>query len=167
MRWQPETSRCAECGFSWATPARDAIDVARNALVRIDAAVEGGRPRPELAPVSPGGWSPGEYVWHLVDVVRMGTERLWTVQLDPGVGLVCWDENELARVRQYGQLSMAVGLRALRAATEAWIDELPPVDLSAIIRHDAQRTMTADDIVRRTAHEIQHHALDIERLIRR
>jgi hypothetical protein len=69
--------------------------------------------------------STNEYLWHLVDVVRMGTERLWTVHLDPDVGLVCWDENELARVRQYSRLSEATGLRALREAANRWTSEMP------------------------------------------
>jgi hypothetical protein len=104
-------------------------------------------------------------VWHLVDVVRLGTERLWTVQLDPGVGLVCWDENELARVRQYSRLSETVGLNALRVATERWTSEVPAVTMTTVIRHDEHRSMTAEDVVRRTAHEVHHHTLDIARIV--
>src|SRR5262245_18025053 len=96
----------------------------------------------------------------------MGTEGLWTMRLDPGVGLVCWDENELARVRQYSMLSEVVGLTALREATDSWISVVPTVTLSDLIRHDERRSMTAEDVIRRTAHEIRHHALDIERLCR-
>ncbi len=34
---------------------------------------------PSLA-VQPGLWSASRYVWHTVDVLRFGTERLWTTQ---------------------------------------------------------------------------------------
>jgi len=164
VRWQPETPECAECGFDWTIPATGAVGVASEALTRIESLLDdaGG----SRAAAAPGGWSPSEYVWHLVDVVRMGTERLWTMRLDPGVGLVCWDENELARVRQYSMLSEVVGLTALREATDSWISVVPTVTLSDLIRHDERRSMTAEDVIRRTAHEIRHHALDIERLCR-
>jgi DinB superfamily len=143
-------------------PGRAAIDVATSALDRISAAFAAEGPGPVTIPDS---WSPREYVWHLVDVVRLGTERLWTVRIDPSVGLVCWDENELARIRQYRQLSLTVGLKALREATETWTNEFPHVDVQAVIHHDPRRTMTAEDIVRRTAHELHHHSLDIDRLL--
>ena len=41
------------------------------------------------------------YVWHLVDVLRIGTERLLTLTYDPGRGIACWDENALAEARRY------------------------------------------------------------------
>ena len=164
MRWQPETPECAECGFDWTIPAADAIGVVSEARTRIESLLDdAGR---SWAAAAPGGWSSSEYVWHLVDVVRLGTERLWTIRLDPGVGLVCWDENELARVRQYSLLSAAVGLTALREATDGWISVVPTVTPSDLILHDEHRSMTAEDVIRRTAHEVHHHAFDIERLSR-
>ncbi len=60
------------------------------------------------------------YVWHLVDVMRIGTERLLTLTYDPGRGITCWDENALAEVRRYQQLSPVVGLIVLRSAAQAW-----------------------------------------------
>ncbi len=45
-------------------------------------------------------WSQSAYVWHLVDVMSIGTERLWTLVHDPDAGLRCWDEKALAEVRQ-------------------------------------------------------------------
>jgi hypothetical protein len=162
MRWQPATPRCDECQFKWTITASDALAVVDGGLVQIESLLRG----PHGSPAdTPGRWSTIDYLWHLVDVVRMGTERLWTVQLDPGVGLVCWDENELARVRQYSRLSETVGLRALREATETWTSEVPAVTMTAVIRHDEHRSMTAEDVVRRTAHEVHHHALDIARIV--
>jgi hypothetical protein len=35
-------------------------------------------------------------VWHLVDVLRIGTEPLFALTYDPGRGITCWDENALA-----------------------------------------------------------------------
>jgi hypothetical protein len=80
MRWQPESDRCVECGFDW----RCDIEVAIQQVERLDAALpqivdfERWTSRPGA-----GVWSPSEYVWHLVDVLRIGAERLWLVSTDP------------------------------------------------------------------------------------
>jgi hypothetical protein len=31
------------------------------------------------------------YLWHLVDVLRIGNERLLTLTRDPRRGITCWD----------------------------------------------------------------------------
>src|SRR5579875_4090141 len=67
-------------------------------------------------------WSAAMYVWHLVDVVRIGTERLLTLRLDPAAGIPCWDENALAEARRYDRLSPPVGLVALDAACRSWLE---------------------------------------------
>jgi hypothetical protein len=53
----------------------------------------------------PGLWSASRYLWHTVDVLRFGTERLWTIGADPAVGVPAWDENVNAEVRSYDDLS--------------------------------------------------------------
>ena len=70
--------------------------------------------------VEPGLWSASRYVWHTVDVLRFGTERLWTISADPSFGVPSWDENVVAEVRSYDALSPVVGLIALIAAARAW-----------------------------------------------
>src|SRR5260370_974252 len=64
-------------------------------------------------------WSASMYVWHLVDVLRIGTERLLTLTHDADRGITCWDENPLAEARRYQQLSPAVGLIVLQLAAQA------------------------------------------------
>ena len=70
--------------------------------------------------VEPGLWSASRYVWHTVDVLRFGTERIWTISADPDFGVPEWDENVVALVRSYDALSPVVGLIALIAAADAW-----------------------------------------------
>ncbi len=71
-------------------------------------------------PPPDGVWSPTEYLWHMVDVLRIGAERLWTLEVDPDTGLPGWDENDLARVRRYADLSASVGMIAYERAVETW-----------------------------------------------
>jgi hypothetical protein len=118
MRWQPDSAVCAECGFDWQLARQDAIDL----VVQVpDAATAAIVRAHDPAQRTGDRWSASMYLWHLVDVLRIGTERLLTLTHDPGRGITCWDENALAEARRYERLSPAVGLMALRSAAEAWV----------------------------------------------
>jgi hypothetical protein len=103
------------------------------------------------------------YLWHLVDVLRIGTERLLTLTHDPERGVACWDENALAKARRYEQLSPAVGLIVLRSAAREWSDAAQAAPVSAEVHHPQFGTLGAVEIIRRNAHEIHHHLMDINR----
>jgi hypothetical protein len=70
----------------------------------------------------------------MVDVLRYGTERLWTLELDPGAGVLAWDENLVATVRDGSPLSALVGLQALSAAVGEGVRavENAPGDVTAV-----------------------------------
>lgn len=112
---------------------------------------------------SDGIWSPREYLWHVVDVLRYGTERFWTFALDPHAGLMPWDERVALSVREGSPMSVSVGLRALERAAEEWLRACAeaPSDVSA--DHPELGPMDREAVVRRNAHEVVHHAMDIER----
>lgn len=101
------------------------------------------------------------YVWHLVDVLRIGAERLLTIQLDPARGVPCWDENLLAQARRYRQLSPVVGLSSLNTAAQGWL-RVAAQTPQATVEHPQLGTLTTLDVIRRNAHEICHHLWDIE-----
>jgi len=108
-------------------------------------------------------WSASMYVWHLVDVLRIGTERLLTLAHDPGRGIVCWDENALAHDRRYQQLSPVVGVMVLRLAAREWVKAARAAPAAAQVRHPEFGTLGALEIIRRNAHEVHHHLMDINR----
>jgi DinB family protein len=164
MRWKPEDDHCAECDFSWTIMPEDAIALvdgspARISSTLVDADRVTERPRP-------GVWSPGEYLWHLVDVLRIGRERLLTISIDPAAGVPCWDENALAEVRHYDALSPPVGLIVYEGAVTEWVAVARTVPVGASVEHPVFGTLTAGDITRRNAHEVQHHELDMRRGLR-
>jgi hypothetical protein len=144
-------------------PIGEAIEMVRRSPARYGAALESCDVR---APVQPGAWSPSEYLWHMVDVLRIGAERLWTLQLDPGNGVPCWDENELAAARRYAALSPAVGLRAYARAVEAWCESAESTPAEAETTHPELGTIGAQELIRRSAHECHHHLFDIEKAAR-
>ena len=161
--WDRPEGVCPECSFDWDVSAYEVLvgQCVRNVAVfgavmsRIDPA----------AAVDPGLWSASRYVWHTVDVLRFGTERLWTVSVDPSFGVPVWDENLVADVRSYDSLSPVVGLVALIVAAEAWRTaalEAPP-DVST--PHPEAGAICAFDVVQRNAHEVCHHLWDVQRAL--
>ncbi len=115
--------------------------------------------------VEPGLWSASRYVWHTVDVLRFGTERLWTISADPSFGVPMWDENEIAEVRSYDDLSPVVGLIALITAADAWRTAALEAPHDVTTPHPEFGTIGAFDVVRRNAHEVCHHLWDVRRAL--
>lgn len=103
------------------------------------------------------------YLWHLVDVLRIGNERLVTLSLDPEAGIVCWDENELAACRKYDALSPVVRLEILGGAVRDWSEAAAKVREHAVVVHPEFGNLGALEIIRRNAHEVHHHTRDIRR----
>jgi hypothetical protein len=152
---------CPECSFDWdVTDYEDlvgqcvqAVAVFGEVLSRIDPSAE----------VQPGLWSASRYVWHTVDVLRMGTERFWTLSADPTFGVPLFDENLMAESRSYDALSPMVGLIALIAAARSWRTAALEAPHDVVTPHPEAGTICAFDIVQRNAHEVCHHLWDIER----
>jgi hypothetical protein len=159
VRWQPDDPQCEECGFEWRCDVDSAVRAVEATLLRLPQRVDRDR---WTQSHQDGVWSPAQYLWHLVDVLRIGTERLWVVEVDPGAGLVCWDENALASVRRYERLSPRVARIAFGDAIRTWVAVARTVPSDLEVEHDAFGTMTAADIILRTAHEVHHHWLDID-----
>jgi hypothetical protein len=159
--WERARGTCPECSFDWDQSSYEVLvgHCVRNVAVfgavlsRLDPA----------AAVEPGLWSASRYVWHTVDVLRFGTERLWTVSVDPSFGVPSWDENVVADVRSYDSLSPIVGLVALIAAAEAWRTAALEAPHDVSTPHPEAGTICAFDIVQRNAHEVCHHLWDVRR----
>jgi hypothetical protein len=160
MRWQPDSPVCAECGFDWNMACPDAIDLVAQ-VPEAAATALAGIPDPSRRTGSP--WSASMYVWHLVDVLRIGTERLLTLAHDPGRGIACWDENALAEARRYGRLSPAVGLIVLGLAAREWSGVARAAPAEAEVHHPQFGALGALEMIRRNAHEAHHHLMDIDR----
>jgi hypothetical protein len=158
MRWQPDGPACTECGFDWTLPRQSAIELVAAGPEAVTAALTA---VPDPMQRTTDRWSASMYVWHLVDVLRIGTERLLTLAHDPGRGIPCWDENALAEDRRYQHLSPAVGLLVLPLAAREWAEVASATPDAAEVRHPQYGTLGAIDIIRRNAHEVHHHLMDI------
>jgi hypothetical protein len=161
--WEPPEGTCPECSFDWGVSSYEALvgQCVRNVAIfgavlsLIDPAVA----------VDAGLWSASRYLWHTVDVLRFGTERLWTVSIDPSFGVPEWDEKMIAEVRRYDGLSPLVGLVALIAAAEAWRTAALEAPHDVSTPHPEAGAICAFDIVQRNAHEVCHHLWDVQRAL--
>jgi len=160
MRWQPDSPVCAECGFDWQMTRQNAIELVAQVPGAAAAAMTGINDPTQR---TGGRWSASMYVWHLVDVLRIGAERLLTLTHDPDRGITCWDENALAEARRYEQLSPGVGVIILRSATEAWTTVAAVAPANIQVHHPRFGSLGALEIIRRNAHEAHHHLMDINR----
>jgi hypothetical protein len=160
MRWRPSTAVCEECGFDWRCDREQALAVVARGPADIAEALQA---VPDPAARGEHTWSASIYVWHLVDVLRIGTERLLTLLLDPAAGIPCWDENALAEVRRYAALSPAVGASVLGRAARDFEAVAVTVPDDAEVEHPVFGAMGALEIVRRNAHEVRHHLGDVVR----
>lgn len=155
--------RCTECGFEWEESVDQLVRAVADAPARYGELFRtGGGPRSR----TDGIWSPREYLWHVVDVLRYGTERFWTFALDPGAGLMPWDERVALSVREAPPMSVAVGLRALERAADEWLRAFGEAPAGVTSDHAELGPLDRDAVVCRNAHEVVHHAMDIERGLR-
>jgi hypothetical protein len=161
--WDDQAGTCVECGFDW--DVADYQDLVGQCVRSVAIFGEVLSHIDPAAAVEPGLWSASRYVWHTVDVLRFGTERLWTISADPAFGVPTWDENVVAETRSYDQLSPVVGLIALIAAAQAWRTAALEAPHDVQTPHPEAGTICAFDIVQRNAHEVSHHLWDIERAL--
>lgn len=156
---QMDQGECNECGFAWTTSVGEARErVGATPAIKGLMVGDSVRQRP-----SPRVWSPSEYVWHVADVLRISTERIWAANHAPEATVVPYDENELARVRGYEKLSASAGLRALELSAGEWLREVAAADPALPYLHPEFGQATIAHAVRLDAHEVVHHTLDIKR----
>lgn len=147
--------RCAECHFDW-TLGHDAA-VALVAECGTLAARALSEPESATSP----GWSRGEYLWHLVDVVRISAERIFGASIKPDLSVVAFDPDELASARRYAQQRLDVGLKSLGWSVRVWRETVAKVPVDTPYLHPELGAMTVADVVVLVAHEVHHHVRDM------
>jgi hypothetical protein len=88
---------------------------------------------------------------------------LTTISSDAAFGVPSWDENLVAEVRSYDDLSPVVGLIALIHAARSWRTAALEAPHNVETQHPEAGTICAFDVVQRNAHEVRHHLYDVQR----
>lgn len=154
--------RCRQCGFDWKTPFDEARSVISSTPRRYRHLI-GGRSDEARTSASGASWSPSAYVWHCADALGSWAERLKALADDPSAPFVGFDQDDLAEVRGYQELSPVAGLWALERRVGDWNEALSPHDPSDELKHPDFGPWTIEGIVRWLAHECRHHEMDIQR----
>ena len=152
------TRVCSQCGFDWTATADEALERVRNVPGRYASAFAG-REGPRYG--VDGAWSAREYLWHVVDVLRHGSENLWTLAVDPDAGFPPWREHDVMAARSASPMSVRVGLWALAVAAGEWSRAAleAPSDVSAWDPENGWVNRLS--VLRWGAHEVVHHELDV------
>lgn len=154
-------NRCDECGFDWSISVDDSNALIAGAPARYASLLEG---RDGSSAPTPGVWSPVAYVWHVVDVMRIGADRIWAARSDGSAVIVPYEQDELAAVRGYSALPQGSAVWALGRAAGDWSAASESADHGTPFRHpEMPAGTTLADHARRIAHEVHHHDLDIRR----
>ncbi len=154
---------CSECGFDWSLTPEQAHEIVTPAPTRYGSLLHSRlklatrKPAPEI-------WSPSAYVWHVADAIGIWAERLKGILGDSHSAIVPFDQDELAEVRGYEQLSPLVGLWALERRAGDWRAVLEEAGLKDVdFVHPEFGPWSVRRLLRYIAHEVSHHELDIKR----
>jgi len=112
-------------------------------------------------------WSAGAYVCHVADNLRIWAERLAAAALDANGPVAPYDENLLARARNYHAIPAQAALWSLRGAVADWTEALALASARNVVLHHPDRSeQSVLDVARTNAHDTYHHRWDVERSIR-
>ena len=152
---------CRECGFDWSLGHESAVALVAGIPARYTMLLsgrDGSARHPDL------DWTAGGYVCHVTDNLRIWAERLAGAGLGGPAEVPGYDENLLARAREYNQVPVAGALWSLRSAAEAWAEAVALATREGVVlRHAGRGKQTVGDVARNNAHDAFHHAWDIHR----
>lgn len=150
---------CPQCGATWVRPAEVTRGLIHGAADRYARLLRDGEEQPR----EQGVWSPVGYTAHTGDWLRIWAERLVAVADDPARPLPSIDQDRLAGVRAYDDMSAAAALHALRSGAR---DLLEVDGRTGVVAFDHPDFGPADSeaILSWLAHEVDHHAWDVARL---
>lgn len=114
-------------------------------------------------------WTAGGYVCHVADSLRVWAERIANVALgDPGP-VAEYNQDRLAVARSYGAVGVSGALWSLQRAAGDWQAALAlvPDDDEFMMTHPELGAMKIGEVILIRAHDVQHHAHDIQRSLDR
>jgi hypothetical protein len=107
------------------------------------------------------------YVSHVADNLRIWAERLMGVALGASPMVGGYDENELARARNYDLIPLEAALWSLARSVAEWSKAVAASRRQGtLMTHPERRDLDLLAVVRSNAHDVCHHLLDVQRTIR-
>jgi hypothetical protein len=161
--WGPSTygQPCRECAFDWSLTIDDAVAVLSEAAAgyhHVLAGATGVERHPDLA------WTTAAYVSHVADNLRIWTERLMGVARGASPVVGSYDENELARARNYALIPLEAALWSLRLSVAEWRKAVDTANPSGTLMiHPERGELDLLAVVTSNAHDAHHHLGDVRK----
>jgi hypothetical protein len=127
------------------------------------------RRTPPAAP-APATWSALEYTVHTTEGLRFYAHRISKVLAEDRPQLHALHVDEACERDRYNDRAIADAEHALSAVTAElgqMLDDISPSDWWRVGMGIDGDERTVDMLARRAAHEVQHHELDVERILAR
>jgi hypothetical protein len=162
------TDRCAECGFDWALGRPAIVACIAGAPERFLNAVGNPPPSGLGSRVLPGVWSPLEYVAHTGDALGWYGERVRQIVDGSGPLAAGPDWDRLLGAHAAERWSAVDALRFLGEVAEplgTLLEGLGPGTWQSTGSTPAGGRRSVAELARRAAHEVRHHAFDVQRLL--
>lgn len=154
---------CRECGYDWSMTTSSAIALIHDIPQRYADLLNGRDAtlkHPDLH------WTAGGYVCHVVDNLRIWAERLASAALSGDVIVTGYDDDLLARARNYNRLPASGALWSLQGTATAWQQAIDlAIGSGVILQHPERGPQPAADVACTNAHDAYHHAWDIQRTL--
>lgn len=155
---------CRACGFSWQVSVGDAVVLVAEVpgtYGRTLVGATGTERHPEL------DWSVSAYVSHVADNLRIWAERLAGIAAGAPPEVAGYDENTLARAREYPRIPLQAALWSLSRSVAGWQYAVGQTRRTGVILiHPERGGQSLSDVVLTNAHDAFHHRWDIERSLR-
>jgi hypothetical protein len=161
--WGPRTfgDPCRTCGFSWTLGQDEAekfVTATAERYEQLVGAADGTQRHPDLE------WSVRAYVCHVADSLRIWAERLASASLGDRGAVANYNQDRLAIARSYEDVGIRGALWSLTRAVGDWQAAVALAsEANAVVLHEELGAMSVLDAVRIRAHDVEHHAKDIER----
>lgn len=154
---------CRGCGYRWDLSLDEVLALVAAAPHRyagLLAGHDGQERHPDLS------WSAVAYVCHVADNLGIWAERLAGLALGADGPVGGYDENELAAARRYDEVALAGALWSLARASADWQAAVRmAAEADVVLVHPDRGAMPVLDAARGTAHDADHHAWDLERIL--
>ena len=111
-------------------------------------------------------WTVSGYVCHVADNIRIWAERVASVALGNEGPVALYDQDLLAAARHYDDVDVPAALWSLDRAVADW---RAAIELTGSVpftmMHEELGDLALPDVIRIRAHDVVHHAWDIERIV--
>jgi hypothetical protein len=154
---------CRQCAFVWSITLVDAVGLMSEVAADYENLLAEATGSEQHTDAS---WPVAAYVSHVADNLRIWTERLRGIELGASPLVGEYDQDELARARNYARIPLPAALWSLRLSVAEWLKAVDEASrLGSVMIHPERGELGLADVVTSTTHDAHHHLWDVRRAL--